>query len=177
MDTSQIRIVTQDPQAHRINVNEDVGHAIGITTEAPPIRIGTQTPKAYQINITDDMAHTLGIIMPPCGNARLSMGTVAYWEARRDYIPKKGEIVVYTDRRVIDGVAYPGIKIVDGRAFGIDLPFAGDDSVQIIMDILEDHIHDNARHIVPGERENWNNKVSCSIDGERLILEGMEYNG
>ena len=175
MDAS-IHIVQQNQPAQQINVNEEPAHAIGIVSETPSIHISMQAPKAYQIGLTDEAANTLGIVVTPCGNARLTMGTVAFWEAHRDYIPKRGEIVVYSDRRVIDGVPYPGIKIGDGRAFGIDLPFAGDDGSRIIMDILNDHIHDNARHIVPGERENWNNKVSCSIDGERLILEGMEFN-
>lgn len=173
MDAS-IRIV--DPSAHQINVNEEPTHAIGISMETPPIQIMSQAPKAYQISLGNDAAHALGVVVSSGGNARLTMGTVAYWDAHRDYIPKRGEIVVYSDRRVIDGVPYPGIKIGDGRAFGIDLPFVGDDSSRIILDILNDHIHDDTRHIVPGERENWNNKVSCSIDGERLILEGMEFN-
>lgn len=141
----------------------------------PPYKITLQSPQTHHIQMPEQVMHAIGITSPlPYGAARLTMDTTENWAKRLDYIPQRGEIVVYSDRRVIDGVPYPGIKIGDGKAYGIDLPFAGDDSSNIILGFLNNHINDADVHLVPGEREHWNSKVSCSINGERLILEGMD---
>lgn len=61
----------------------------------------------------------------------LHLGNSAYWDSQRLYIPKRGEIVVYTDYattvRYGQRVKVPNIKIGDGTAYLIDLPFVGDD--------------------------------------------------
>ncbi len=132
----------------------------------------------YRIALSNTEAHKIGLQTPvPYGTAKLTIGTVAYWAERTDYIPQIGEIVVYSDRTVIDGVSYPGVKIGDGKAYGVDLPFVGDDKVSAVLDILDRHINDNSVHLMPGERERWNNKLDCRVDGERLILEGTDLNG
>ena len=146
--------------------------------DTSPLKITLQSPKPYRINLNEQTMKAIGITTPlPYGTARLVTGTTAYWEEHLDYVPSKGEIVVYTDRSTIDGVQYPGVKIGDGKAFGVDLPFVGDDRNTMILDLLNIHVNDTDKHLVPGERNSWNNKVSCSIDGERLILEGTDYNG
>lgn len=138
------------------------------------LRITLKNPVAHQIVMNDELAQVIGLTTPviPHGMARLTIDTTANWEARLTYIPSKGEIVVYSDRNVINGVEYPGVKIGDGRAYGIDLPFVGDDSIQSILNLIGTHMSDTNVHLIPGERTNWNNKVSCSVDGERLIFEG-----
>ena len=138
-------------------------------------RISLAAPQAHQIKLSEQVLHAIGVTSPvPYGTARMTIDTSAHWSERIDYVPQVGEIVVYSDRRVVDGVPYPGIKIGDGKAYVVDLPFAGDDSNQIIADMISSHINNEEVHLVPGERDNWNSKVSCSIDGERLILEGMD---
>lgn len=128
--------------------------------------------------MSDQVLHSIGVAPAiPHGMAKLTMDTTAHWAEKLTYIPQRGEIIVYSDRQIIDGVEYPGVKIGDGKAYCVDLPFVGDDSNNAIIDLINNHINDTDAHLVPGERDAWNRKVSCSIDGERLILEGMDYYG
>ena len=131
--------------------------------------------KTFRIYLSDQVRHTIGLTSPvPFGMAKLSIDTSAHWAERLDYVPAKGEIIVYSDRRTINDVPYPGIKIGDGNAYVVDLPFAGDDTSNIITDIIESHINDTVIHVSSSDRDNWNRKISCRIDGERLILEGSD---
>ena len=141
------------------------------------LQISLLTPQVHQINLNEPLMQAIGLTTPvPYGTAKLSIDTLAHWEERPTYIPKKGEIIVYSNRRTVGGVDYPGIKIGDGNAYVVDLPFVGDDTVDLILDLLYDHINDMDVHIYPEERTGWNAKVSCDIDGERLILERTDSN-
>ena len=99
--------------------------------------------------------------------------TTAYWTAHGTVIPKKAEIVIYTDKHsvIVDGVSrtLPAIKIGDGRSYLADLPFLGEYEAQVLLD----HLNDNTRHITQQEREMWNHKLNTPdvpvIDG-KLIL-------
>lgn len=100
-------------------------------------------------------------------------GTTEYWNSRLGYIPNEGDIIVYTDKGSIvnsnnETIDVPGIKIGDGLAYCVDLPFVGDD----ISQKLVEHINDTERHITEEERLFWNNKVNCqdSVVNETLIL-------
>ena len=96
--------------------------------------------------------------------------TTANWNQKTTYIPTKGEIIVYSDYHVIDGQPYPGIKIGDGLAYVVDLPFVGEEIESGIMDILNDHIRNQDVHVTPEDKEFWNNKLNYMIDGEKLVL-------
>lgn len=140
MGTTPFKISLASPQTYRINMNQSVMQAIGLTT-----------PVAY-------------------GTAKLSIDTTANWNLKVNYVPKKGEIVVYSDRYVIDDINYPGIKIGDGLAYLIDLPFFGDDRVDYILGLLFDHINDTDAHVTPEKREFWDNKLNFELTEETLIL-------
>ena len=95
--------------------------------------------------------------------------TTANWRNKTTYIPNLGDIVIYTDKATLaDNTTVPGIKIGDGRAYGIDLPFVGDD----ILDQLTAHIADSVKHITAAERAFWNDKLNCNdeVNEETLIL-------
>ena len=140
-----------------------------------PWKISLLEPQTVRINLTEEETFRLGAAPTvPYGTAKLTINTSANWAERTSYIPAKGEIIVYSDRRIIDSLPYPGIKIGDGKAYVVDLPFVGDDSNNLILDLITAHINDPELHVNSGERQKWNNKVSCSIEGERLILEGMD---
>lgn len=99
-----------------------------------------------------------------------SADTVSGWSNNTAYIPKKNEIIIYTDKYSYekDGemIHVPGIKMGDGMSYAADLPFALD----AIDDRLEKHIADDIRHITNEERTFWNNKLNCIVDGENLTL-------
>lgn len=103
--------------------------------------------------------------------------TTEKWNANPDFIPKKGEIVVYTDygRKTVNDVEYlvPGIKIGDGKAYLIDLPFVGASDRDDVMKALQEHINDDVRHITAQERTRWNHKLddaAYSSEDEALVI-------
>lgn len=83
-------------------------------------------------NYTYD-ANTLYLV--PENTPDIKYGSTSYWTSLSNYIPAAGEIIIYTDKDVIidDGQTknIPGIKIGDGLAYGIDLPFIGDEKADI----------------------------------------------
>lgn len=86
--------------------------------------------------------------------------TTAYWNAHRTYIPKKGEVIIYSDGGSItqDGqtIYIPKIKIGTGNDYLGQLPFVNQDD----MNELDDHISDMVRHITAAERSSWNSKLN-----------------
>lgn len=100
--------------------------------------------------------------------------TTAEWQAMSSYIAPKGMILVYSDHGTYTSnnttITVPGIKISDGLAYALDLPFVGDDVAANIRSELNDHINDNVKHITSAERTFWNNKLNCDLDGETLII-------
>ena len=113
------------------------------------------------------------------GRIRMKIDTTANWRLASDFIPLQGEIIVYSDfsEKEVNGetVKIPNFKIGDGLAYGIDLPFVGDD---VRNDLLA-HMDDRNIHITNAEREFWNNKVRCyvetnveTINGESVIVDG-----
>lgn len=100
----------------------------------------------------------------------VSENTTSGWNATPDYIPKAGEICMYTDYAVIDGITYYGIKIGDGSAYLIDLPFVGEDVRNLVLGKLAEHEQDSVAHITSEERAFWNNKLNYEVSGEELTL-------
>lgn len=94
--------------------------------------------------------------------------TTQNWNNKLTYVPAIGDIIVYNDKTVItdnNETRYiPGIKIGDGNAYCVDLPFVADD---IAINLLN-HMNDNIRHITAQERQFWNNKLNITINGEEL---------
>ena len=90
-------------------------------------------------------------------------GTKAYWNAQTTLVSEAGVLYIYTDykTKTVNGntVNIPGLKIGDGSAYLIDLPF-----VACNEEALAAHIANTTVHVTANERANWNNKVSCFLD-------------
>ena len=105
----------------------------------------------------------------------VSENTTAGWNSNPQYCPKSGEICIYTDyKTVIDDmgneITFKGIKIGDGNAYLIDMPFVGDDIRYFVLQKINEHESNHEIHITKQERNFWNNKLNYDIDGEELIL-------
>ena len=88
-----------------------------------------------------------------------------YWNAQVTLVSESNAVYIYTDYQTIDGHSVAGIKVGDGMAYVIDLPF--------LDTIYARHIQDEVRHITQSEREFWNNKNRAYMsltDTETLIL-------
>lgn len=123
--------------------------------EAPRLKVGDGT--TYVVDLPFLTANSTD-------NAYVKSGTTEYWNNQLGYVPPENMIIVYTDK----DEAAPGIKIGDGNAYCVDLPFVGDD----IMQKLGKHINDTVVHITQEEREFWNNKINTTdfLVDENLIL-------
>lgn len=101
--------------------------------------------------------------------------TTANWRQHPMYIPQEGEVIIYTDHKTItdnlgNTITIPGIKIGDGKAYGIDLPFVTDGAASDVMARLIQHEENAEVHVTPEERVFWNNKVRVREEEENLIF-------
>ena len=105
-------------------------------------------------------------------NPYVKSGTTAYWNSQLSFIPPKDIIIVYTDGGTIeqDGetIPIPRIKIGDGNAYCVDLPFVDDN----IIHQVEEHINNMDIHVTAQEKAFWNNKINIDnfLLDENLIF-------
>lgn len=105
----------------------------------------------------------------------IQYNTTAYWNRQIGYIPKAGELIIYSDYKtvVIDGkeVTLPGIKVGSGNGYVQDLTFIGgaDD------ELLAAHIADALVHVTQEDRDFWNNKLNVD-DAQEVIGESLVFN-
>lgn len=81
--------------------------------------------------------------------------TTAHWEAQPTLESEKDAIYVYTDHQQLNGVDIPGIKVGDGNAYLVDLPF--------IDAVYAEHIANSIIHVTQEDRVVWDNNVTCFI--------------
>lgn len=102
------------------------------------------------------------------GYAKALIDTTENWNLKPTFIPDKGLFIVYIDHGMIiregETVNVPGIKIGDGAAYLIDLPFIGEDW----YGVLEEHIQNTDIHVNPDEKSFWNAKLNCDLQDETL---------
>ena len=92
----------------------------------------------------------------------VSENTEAGWDEMPDYVPKHGEICLYTDTNQI--------KIGDGTVPIIDLPYVNGGNAEELARNLSAHINNSSVHVDEDEREFWNNKLNYTISGETLVF-------
>ena len=110
----------------------------------------------------------------PLAELPIELGTTAELNSDITYIPARGQIIIYTDRGTItknnQSQNVPGVKIGDGSAYLVDLPFVGDDQIQSVITTIQGHINEAEIHVSSSDREKWNNKLNYTLSGETLIL-------
>lgn len=92
----------------------------------------------------------------------ISENTESGWAENPTYVPKRGEICLYTDTHYI--------KIGDGSVPIVDLPYIQSSSVGELEDRLDAHVNDTAKHVSIADREFWDNKLNYIIQNETLVL-------
>lgn len=90
--------------------------------------------------------------------------TTAGWSTQTTLVSDATTLYVYTDhQKDSGGNDIAGIKVGDGNAFVVDLPF--------IDAVYAEHVQDGTIHITDTERQFWNNKVRCYYAGtEQLVF-------
>ena len=96
--------------------------------------------------------------------------TTENWNKKASLISELNTVYVYVDHQTKTDeegkeIWIPGIKIGDGKAYLIDLPFSDE--------LMIAHTNDLGIHVTPEEKEFWNNKVRTYVDtvkGEQLVF-------
>ena len=105
----------------------------------------------------------------------ISYGDTNYWNSQIGYVPKQGEIIIYSDykTKVVGGqtVNIPGIKIGQGGGYVQDLAFVGED----LADVLSNHILNVMIHVTPEDKNRWNRKLNVD-DNAEVINERLIFN-
>lgn len=92
--------------------------------------------------------------------------TTEEWNTQgQGMISTKGMLYVWLDHSEFEGQVIPGVKIGDGGAYVLDLPF---------LDVeYAAHVADAQIHVSDENRRSWDDKVTCHIDpdnNEKLIF-------
>ena len=147
----------------RIDVDELIAGSISVedtvTVGRDPVQNMEVATKNYVDSLVDGIA-----------GKKIRYATTAQWNAERTLVGENEAIYVYTDYKTYSDVngntiKVPGIKIGDGHAYLVDLPFLAANEKDFL-----DHVNDHTVHITQAEREFWNNKVRSKAEGENLIL-------
>lgn len=107
----------------------------------------------------------------------IKINTTTYWNSLVGFVPKKGELIVYSDHaQSQSGQNIPALKVGDGNAYLIDIPFIAGGVSSEVVDLIMAHIQNGSIHVTQAEKEFWNSKVSCDINGENLIFTTQQRN-
>lgn len=99
--------------------------------------------------------------------------TVEEWNSDKDLISQKGILYIYNNYKIINDqegneIFLPGIKLGDGKAYLIDLPFLNTDAFN---EQILDHINNKIIHVSLDDRRFWNNKLNLvQPESQTLIL-------
>lgn len=97
------------------------------------------------------------------GNEKIYYDTTAGWNAKLSLVSERGAIYVYSDKAFDDSGGYtyaPFIKVGDGSAYVVDLPFYD----ELIVTEASERISQQQGTVTDAERQFWNNKVSAFLD-------------
>lgn len=92
----------------------------------------------------------------------VSENTSDGWDENRLYVPKAGEICVFSDTGQI--------KIGDGVVPVVDLPYISQSNYDAVIGELHEHTQNFQIHVSQGDRDRWNNKLNYDIVGSELIF-------
>ncbi len=84
-----------------------------------------------------------------------SENTESGWASMPTYVPKQGEVCLYSDTG--------RIKIGDGAAAIADLPYIG-------LQDLNQHVQDTTIHVTAAKKAFWDAKLNYSVSGEVLTF-------
>lgn len=107
-------------------------------------RIGYNGSDKWKIKATELLNQNVG------GNNIITK-TTAEWNVLTSLVSEANTIYVYSDYKTVDGVDIPAIKIGDGLAYVVDLPFS-------------------TQSITQEQIDNWDEKVSVQVVDEKLMF-------
>jgi hypothetical protein len=148
-------------QSLNSNVNSNQHLDVSANTTVP-LNASFNVPQSFTVELATDQILNADFGFGG-GECKVLYNTTAFWNDRPELKSKKGYLYIYSDwKKNAQEQNIAGIKVGDGNAYLIDLPF--------IEQIFADHIEDVIRHITQEEREFWNNKVRCYVAENNIEL-------
>ena len=121
------------------------------------------------VKLSDQDYHSGWKTLSELGFIAIYYDTTQHWAEQITLVSESGALYIYSDYGNVDGVNVPAIKVGDGQAYVVDLPFVSDDT----RDTLIAHVGDSGIHVTAQKKTFWDNKVTAIInsnDPENLIL-------
>lgn len=138
-------------------VDDEISMAVDGTFRPSDYDRLTNKPQINEVELSGDMDNAgLRIVLSDTRSA---------WNDNVWFIPKAGQIVLYTDYY---GTDKPAVKIGDGSAFLIDLPVVGEGLAEQVSAALGIHAADMNLHVSDAKRAFWDNKLNYEVSGEEL---------
>ena len=98
--------------------------------------------------------------------------TTEEWNSDISLISQKGTLYIYSDYKMIEDeegneIFLPGLKMGDGKAYLVDLPFlnTGSSDQQFL-----DHINNQVIHVSLQDRRFWDEKLNCRLEADVQTL-------
>lgn len=132
-------------------------HTVYFVPSAKQLYVGNQLV-ADSINVPEEVERYLS----ENNIAKLLSNTKENWNSNPGLISELGCIYIYSNQYEKDGISYPGMKIGDGKAYLIDIPFVESH----LETLVNDHINDTSIHINNQERSTWNSHVTTFVSSE-----------
>ena len=168
MATFGVRFLPSDDSTFRANMNSDEGmntsfgevHNIRVVDNDYEILNNKPSINGVEL-IGNKTSEDLKIVL---------RNTTDGWNSQPSLLAEENVIYIYTDYRVIDNgdgtyTYVPGIKVGNGTAYLIDMPFTQAENTD-----YEEHIRNNTIHVTEEEKAFWNSKWRGYIDGANPAL-------
>lgn len=160
VDYAQFLTASNDPISVRASGDAIRVRDLTVSTTLQP------TDKVMIVGAEDEHLVTLQTLedyLSTRFDKQILFGTTADWSPATPIQSESDKLYIYTDYQTdSQGRHIAGIKVGDGNAYVIDLPF--------IDEVYMDHISNTTIHVTAEEKVFWNNKLNCYYGGETLIL-------
>ena len=144
--------------ASSLNLNLNSGETLNINSAAPV------ASNNYERLLNQPQINGVTLIgnQTPYDIGLISENTAAGWASNPLYVPKRGEICLYTDTDMV--------KIGDGSVPIVDLPYIRSGGIAELEDRIDNHINSTAKHVSELDRAFWDSKLNYRMSDETLIL-------
>lgn len=160
VDYDQLLTTSGDPISVRASGDAIRVRDLTVSTTLQP------TDKVMIVGAEDEHLATLQTLedyLSTRFDKQILFGTTAEWNAQITTSSESDKLYIYTDYQTdSQGRRVAGIKVGDGNAYVVDLPF--------IDEVYMEHISDTTIHVTAEEKAFWNNKLNCYYGGELLTL-------
>ena len=145
-----------------------------VYVNVPSFNLGKEDLRADNITFEDKQSQQITTVQNEleilqqaviASGAKIYYGTSAYWASKPTLVSEQGSFYVYSDYFNYGDQAIPGIKIGDGLAYVVSLPFTDK--------MMVDHMMDSTIHLSSADRKKLDDSVCAvmsTVDDENLIL-------